>query len=72
MIYQVRANLFFDEQDEANDFYHDCELAWAKSDCLNPGLENFEPGTIELIENHHDDDPNEPCVVIQSEIHQPE
>lgn len=61
MIYQVRANLFFDSEDEAKDFYHDCELAFTKSRTLNPDAENIEPGTIELIKNRHENNPNEPC-----------
>jgi len=61
MIHQVRANLFFDEEDEAVDFYHDCELAFAKSTLINPDAVNLEWSTIELIENNHDHDPNEAC-----------
>lgn len=61
MIYQVRANLFFDKEDEARDFYHDCELALAKSRTLNPNKRNTELGVIELIENHHEDDPHSEC-----------
>lgn len=61
MIYQVRANLYFDEHDEAVDFYHDCEVAFPKSIIVNPDSENAEFALIELIENHHDDDPNSPC-----------
>lgn len=66
MFYQVRANLYFDEEDEAKDFYHDCELAYLKSIICNPGTEAAEYSIIELIENHHDDDPNGPCHVIRS------
>jgi len=61
MIYQVRANLFFTDHDEAVDFYHDCELAFAKSIIVNPDSENAEFAVIELIQNNHDQDPNQPC-----------
>jgi len=61
MKYQVRANLYFDERDEAEDFFHDCQLALPKSIVLNPATPNQEPGRIELLENHHDEDPNTPC-----------
>lgn len=71
MIYQVRANLFFDIEDEARDFYHDCELAYLKSTICNPDTESAEYGVIELIENHHDDDPNKPCAHIDYETNQP-
>lgn len=71
MIYEVRARLFFDIDDEATDFYHDCEVAFLKSVSINPDQENAEFATIELIENHHPDDPNEPCILIQHETNQP-
>jgi len=61
MIYQVRANLFFNIHDEAVDFYHDCELAFAKAIIVNPDTEATEDSVIELIKNHHDDNPNAPC-----------
>lgn len=64
MIFQVRANLFFAEEDEARDFFHDCELAWYRAHNVNPGQENAELSIAELIENHHDDDPNSICSVI--------
>lgn len=66
MIYQVRANLFFDKEDEARDFYHDCAVAYPKSIPVNPGSPNAELPTVELIENHHDEDPNIPCALIAS------
>lgn len=61
MIYQVTANLFFDTHDEAVDFYHDCEVALPKSTIVNPTSQNAEFSIIQLIHNHHDDDPNQPC-----------
>jgi len=61
LIYQVRANLFFTEADEARDFYHDCELALEKSQVVNPASPNSEYPVIDLIENHHDEDPNASC-----------
>lgn len=66
MIYQVRANLFFASQDEANDFLHDCELALAKSTNVNQGEPNEELSIAELIENHHDENPNAPCSLLQA------
>jgi len=71
MIYQVRANLFFDEQDEARDFYHDCELALPKGISVNPGTDYSEVSVIELIENHHDEDPHAPCHLLASETTEP-
>ena len=64
MLYQVRANLFFNVEDEATGFFHDCELALAKTAPINLGSPAQELPLIELIENHHDEDPNTPCSVM--------
>ena len=66
MFYQVRANLYFDKEDEAVDFYHDCVLALAKTDLINPNQENIEFSIIERINNNHDQDPNQPCELVAS------
>ena len=71
MIYQVRANLFFNEEDEARDFLYDCERAFPKSIILNPDSEAVEYSTIEEIENHHDEEPNAPCTLLRSLSNQP-
>lgn len=63
---QVRANLFFDKEDEAEDFYHDCEVAYPKSITINPNTPEAELATIELILNKHDEDPNIPCELLKS------
>lgn len=63
MIYQVRANLYFSEQDEAKDFYHDCDVAFPKATSVNPDTEHAEFSVIELIENHHDESPHTPCLL---------
>lgn len=66
MIYQVRATFFFDEQDEARDFYHDCLIAFPKTRTINPDQENAEPSHAELLSNNHELVPNEPCSIITS------
>lgn len=71
MIYEVRARIFFDEEDEANDFMFDCEKALFKSVVVNPDTPAVEYSTIEEIENHHDADPNEPCFVLKSLSNKP-
>jgi len=65
MIYQVRANLYFDDEDEARDFYHDCQVALGKAAVIHPGGLNEEFSLIELIENHHDEHPRAPCDCIE-------
>lgn len=71
MIYQVRADLFFSDLDEATDFYHDCELAYEKSTIINPDTEAAEYSIIEYIFNHHDEDPNVACELLASETNRP-
>lgn len=66
MIYEVQARLLFDKEDEARDFYHDCEVALPKTNLINPGTDIAERSAIVLIANHHDQDPNEECSVIES------
>ena len=61
MFYQVRANLYFRSEDEAIDFYHDCQLALAKGAVLNPGTPEQECSVIERIHCQHDEQPHEPC-----------
>lgn len=65
MIYQVRATLFFDDADEAGDFYHDCENALPKATVVNPLTQNQECSCIELLKNHHDENPPSPCRTIE-------
>lgn len=67
MIYQVKADILFNDYDEAIDFYHDCELALAKGTVINPDQDNVEFSIIELIENNHDTDPNHPCELLKAE-----
>jgi len=64
MFKRVRADLPFTQEDEAEDFYHDCELALAKATVINPGQPSEERGFIFLEECHHDEDPPKPCQVI--------
>lgn len=63
MIYQVRATLFFDKEDEAKDAFHDCEKALAKSVVVNPESENRERPRVELLKCYHDEVPTRPCVI---------
>lgn len=62
MFWKVTAQLAFDTEDEARDFYHDAQLALPKAITINPGVENQESGFIQLEECFHDVDPLQPCV----------
>ena len=65
MIYEVRAIMFFDEQDQARDFFHDCEIALEKAVVVNPGQPNQQCSEADFIECRHDDHPPEPCTLNQ-------
>ena len=71
MFYQVRANILFSIEDEAVDFYYDCQIALPKGAVINPDQPNMEWSHIELLKNHHDTNPNQPCDVIASEDNKP-
>jgi len=65
MFYEVRATLYFLEQDEAEDFYHDCEKAMLKSEVINPGTDHAELPQLQVLGNHHDTDPAQPCDLLR-------
>jgi len=72
MFKQVRANLYFTTEDEGRDFYHDCQLALAKSSVINPGQPDEEFSHIQLLTNNHDQDPNQFCDLEASADNKPE
>lgn len=68
MIYRVMADFFFPDQDEANDFFHDCEVAIARAITINPDLPDRKESTASIQECHHDEITHLPCTITQ-EIH---
>ena len=71
MFYEVRARIYYTSEDEARDFYHDCALALIKGTVVNTGEQNEQFAFIELFENYHDSDPNEPCILLTSANNMP-
>ncbi|GAI34381.1 unnamed protein product [marine sediment metagenome] len=71
MFYQVTMTCYFTEYDEAFDFFHDGDKALPKADVINPNQPNMEFSSIELLENHHDTDPSEPCKRLHYKDNQP-
>lgn len=67
MFYRVKAILNFTSEDEANDFYHDCELAIVKSETINPGQPTQEQGLIQLQHCYHDEVPGQECDLFDEE-----
>lgn len=66
MFYRVTADLAFDVEDEANDFFHDCQLALLKAVTINPYQLNQERGIITLHKCHHDDPDLSTCSILSS------
>lgn len=67
MFYRVRTDLAFTESDEAFDFYHDAQIALPKSQCINPGHNTQESGTIVIEMCYHDEPGNKPCEILDQD-----
>ncbi len=65
MKYEVRAVLFFEEEDEARDFFHDCRTALAKAIVINPCAPNQECSRADLIHCVHDEPRHGDCDLAQ-------
>jgi len=68
MIYRVTMDLYFDDEDQANDFYHDGEVALPKSVVINPALPGQENGYIRLHQCEHELQPPLECTIIKEQI----
>lgn len=64
MLHRVTANFFFDIDDEARDFYHDCTIALAKAITINPDLPQEAHSTCDWEECHHDQPDPTRCVIL--------
>lgn len=64
MIYEVRAHIFFTDENDAKD-YMENSLSYLKIGVVvNPDQENKQGCSIELIKCYHDETPTLPCEVI--------
>jgi len=63
MIIQVTATMFFDQEDEARDFFHDCLTALPKATVINPGQPDQQCSYADFIGCRHDEHPHEPCTL---------
>jgi len=64
MIYQVRANLFFEQMTDAEDLFKKGALAMVDSVVVHPDDPNFERPRLELIKCYHDEQPTKPCELL--------
>lgn len=67
MFYRVIANIIFDIDDEAVDFFRDCHNALPKGITLNPNADNEEKSAISLHICHHDAAGTQNCTLLESE-----
>jgi len=71
MIYELRVNLFFWNREAIDDIVDKILDHFDDSAVVNPGSENQELSTFDIIKNHHDEDPNAPCEVLVHYDNQP-
>ncbi len=65
MIYEIMANMFFNSEDEAIDFFGDCQKALGKSVVVHPDEPQAGKPCIQLIKCFHDETPTKPCEVVE-------
>lgn len=64
MFYVVKAIYTFTNQDEAKDFFHDCQVALPKTTPI-PSVEPYtDPCPLTYHACFHDEDPLQPCVLL--------
>ena len=66
MFYQLRANLFFRDDDAIDDIVDKIHDHFSDAHVVNPGAPNQECSEYQVLVNHHDSDPNEPCFELNS------
>ena len=71
MIYEVTAKILFTSEIDARWFYKECEIAQAKGTVINTDEPNMEGSTITLIISNHEQDPNKPSVILETESNLP-
>lgn len=72
MIYQLRANLYFSDPDAIYDILDKINDHFDDATAVNPDSENAEFSVVEVILNHHDEDPNASCDLVTSRSNQPD
>lgn len=71
MIYEVRAVMFFDSENEARDFFHDCEIALPKATVVKPGQPDQQYSWADRLYCGHDKTPPTPCSLLDHIDNQP-
>lgn len=71
MIYELRVDLFFHDREAIDDIVDKILDHFDDSAVVNPYSDNQEVSTFDIIENHHDEDPNASCQVLAHYDNQP-
>lgn len=71
MFYQLRANLYFQTTDHTDDIMDKILDHFDDTCVINPGTPEQECSEFQLLENHHDADPNQPCFLIITKTNSP-
>lgn len=66
MFYQVRINLLFPKEADSKLLYQTAKKVLSKAGIINLGALNVEFSSIQRIKNNHDQDPNQPCELIEA------
>lgn len=64
MIYQLRINCYFTDEDALDNVMDKLEDAKDKMTVINPGQPDQECSVIEQIHCYHDQYPHEPCIEV--------
>ncbi len=64
MIYEINIHLFLKNEIDARALCTHAELFFPKALSVNPDSGNAEFSKIELIKNHHDEQPHKPCFLL--------
>lgn len=65
MLYELRCTLFFATLDPIKDIRDKINDHWGDAQVINPDLPSREDSIVELLENHHDEDPTSPCTLLK-------
>lgn len=71
MIYQIRANLYFLDYDAIVDIKDKILDHFPNATVIKPNSDSEEFSILEIIENHHDENPNSQCSLIFQMYNQP-
>ena len=61
MLYELRIDIFVDKEDDLHDVLDKLNDLKPDMKVIKPGEPDQECSTIDVIENHHDETPPQPC-----------